>query len=161
MTPFARNMRKRSAKCVFFEKIDPILAATFWGSFKHPWFCSHFFPLFFPPFLGGDVGFALELVPRAPRNTGGSACCVFFLCKRGGEPTCDIFAPNTGGKRFFLPLFWRCFWVFGSFTDFGWVGFRKGSSRSNESRGTWRRRRSRGHKEEQKKKEEEEENDEE
>ena len=59
------------------------------------------------------MGFALELVPRAPRNMGGSACCVFFsLQTRGGEiVTCDIFAPNTRGKRFFCPFFGG---VFGS-----------------------------------------------
>ena len=58
------------------------------------------------------MGFALELVPRAPRNTGGSARCVFLPCKRGGEiVTCDIFAPNMGGKRFFCPFFGG---VFGS-----------------------------------------------
>ena len=36
---------------------------------------------------------------------------------------CDIFAPNTGGTMFFLPLFWRCFWVFCSFSVFfeGWA----------------------------------------
>ena len=69
-----------------------------------------FFLFFSPLFSGGDVGFALELVPRAPRNTGGSVCCVFFLCKRGGERvTCDIFAPNTGGKRFFSAPFLAVF----------------------------------------------------
>ena len=49
------------------------------------------------------------------------------------------------------------FLVICPFSVFGGVGFRKGSSRSNKSRGARRRRRSRGHKEEQKKKEEEEE----
>ena len=70
------------------------------------------FSSFFPPFLGGYAVFALELVPRAPRNTGGSAFCVFFPCKRGGQRVrCDIFAPNTGGRRFFCPFFGG---VFGS-----------------------------------------------
>ena len=64
-----------------------------------------FFPHLFAPFLGGHAVFALELVPRAPRNTGGSAFCVFFTCKRGGQRVrCDIFARNSGGRRFFCPF---------------------------------------------------------
>ena len=70
------------------------------------------------------MGFALELVPRAPRKHGGERVSRnFCTAKRGGENRlrADIFAPNTGGKRFFCPFFGGVFWVFGSFTDF-WMG---------------------------------------
>ena len=84
-----------------------------------------FFSSFFAPFLGGYAVFALELVPRAPRNTGGERVLRFFPpCKRGGQRArCDIFAPNTGGRRFFCPFFGN---VFGSSVPFlfffeGWA----------------------------------------
>ena len=83
----------------------------------------------------------------------------FFPANAGGQRVrCDIFAPNTRGRRFFCPFFGN---VFGSSVPFliffeGWAS-EKEASRSNKSRGTWRRRsrrrsRSRGTRRRRKKK---------
>ena len=71
-----------------------------------------FFSSFFPPFSRGVRGFCSGVGAQSSAKHGGERVLRFFPCKRGGQiVTCDIFAPNTGGKRFFCPFFGG---VFGS-----------------------------------------------
>ena len=91
---------------------------------------------FFPPFLGGYAVFALELVPRAPRNTGGSAFCVFFsLQTQGAARYLRHICAKHGGQKVFLPLFGG---VFGSSVPLlfleGWASEKEaaGATRAEE-----------------------------
>ena len=122
-----------------------------------------FFSSFFPPFSRGGRGFLLwSWCPELRETRGGARVAFFSLQTRGGNRYVrHICAKHGGEKGFLCPFFGG---VFGSSVPLlildGWASEKEGSRR-NESRGTWRRRRSRGHKEEQKKKKEEEEEEEE
>ena len=90
------------------------------------------FFFFFPPFLGGYVVLLWNWSTELPK-TRGRTCLAFFSCKRGGQRGGgNIFGPNTGGRRFLLPLFWGDLRVFCFFYVFGGVGRPKKSSRSRK-----------------------------
>ena len=75
-------------------------------------FVPIFFLFFSPLFSGGTWVLLWSWCPELRETRGGARVAFFFPCKRGGEiVTCDIFAPNRGGKRFFCPFFGG---VFGS-----------------------------------------------
>ena len=129
------------------------LSTQFWLPRFRVLLSTHdFLPIFSPLFSGGTLFLLWSWCPRLRETRGGARLSPFFPCKRGGQRVrCDIFAPNTGGRRFFCAFFGGCFWVFCPFSVFGGVGFRKGSSRSKKSRGTWIRR-SRGRRRRRRKK---------
>ena len=121
LPPCARSMRKRSAKCVFFfffRKITQICAAP-----NGVHLCTHdfvrHFSSFFPPFLGGYVVFALELVHWAPENTGGGRVWPFFPANAGGSAFGATYLGQTLGAEGFSAPFLGCLWVFCSFSFFG------------------------------------------
>ena len=118
-------MRKRSAKCVFFLK----KSTQFWLPRFAVLLSTHdfvpiFFLFFFPLFSGGTRFLLWSWCPELRETRGGARFAFFFPCKRGGQRVrCDIFAPNTGGRRFFCPFSGN---VFGSSVPFlfffeGWA----------------------------------------
>ena len=135
LTPFftllSRNLRKRSAKMIFYQKGAPKKNKNGVHLSTH-----EFSPFFFLQLTRSPLS-------RRGRVHGGYDVCAFFGAQRGGQRVwCDILG-QTRGADGFLPLFGGGLRVFCSFSVFGGAGRPKRSSRS-KSRGTWRRRRSRG-----------------
>ena len=114
-TPFlplcARNMRKRSVKCVFcLQKIAQICAAP-----NGVHLCTHdFVPHFssFFPLFSGLSRFRSGVGPLSSwKHRGVGRVWPFFPANAGGQRGGSIFAGNAGGSTVSCSFFW-CLWSF-------------------------------------------------
>ena len=84
LTPFARNMRKRSAKCVFFfEKSTQFWLPRFAVLLSTHDFVPIFFLFFFPLFSGGTRFLLWSWCPELRETWGGARFAFFSLQTRG------------------------------------------------------------------------------
>ena len=88
-----------------FFFIDPILAATFCGSFKHPWFCSHFFSFFFPLFSGVRGFCSRAGAQSSAKPTGGARFAFFPPANAGGSALGATYLRQTRGAEGFSAPF--------------------------------------------------------
>ena len=137
----------------FFEKIDPILAATFRVLLSTHDFLPIFFPIFWPLFSGGMLFLLWSWCPGLRETRWGARLSPFFPANAGGSALGATYLRQTQGAEGFSAHFLGG--VFGSSVPFlfleGWASEKEaaearraeelGSEEAEEERGEEERRR--------------------